>query len=592
MGLTNNLGKLSNMITSTGSNVGINGTPTAFSTNVYFDVIGNTTTQGGLIQSRNSDNSIIGSFFTNANGLNVRTETTNPMLFSTAATERMRITSTGTVGIGTTTPTGLGTGYGTLDVRGTSGGGVSMGTSTTNGYIYTDTALRIQTNAAITFMPNNSEAMRITTVGNVGIGTSSPNFTTTNRTVLDINGTSTSLLSFSSGGSGKGYIFNDGTNLSINSQTGNISFSNSTAEIVRINNSGGIKIFNSTPSWTGNGMELSYNGTNSLIGSYDRSTSTYKQLYFYGSNTIFENGGSERMRITSTGNVGINNSGPTGKLHINSNNSPSITGTTPTGAFVIQSDATTALTMGVEPSSPFCGWLQMRHGSLSGLVYSLTLQPLGGNVGIGTIGPAATLSIKGAANNTVIEFENGGATKAFMRSYDRTAGAYREYEMLATDLLFSTGSSPSEKMRINSNGVITTPFQPAFRAYYSVNGFWNLNTNELFNFDSVEYNIGGCFNTSNGSFTAPVAGVYQFNFYTIVYGAVTNGAVAFRRNGVPPTSGHNVHFSPSVAGAWSNVVYTTSIYLNVGDYVQMYNTGGYTQYHGKDWSSFSGYLVG
>jgi hypothetical protein len=46
-----------------------------------------------------------------------------------------------------------------------------------------------------------------------------------------------------------------------------------------------------------------YNGTNSVIGSIDRSTSTNKQLYFFGSNTIFENGGSERMRISSAGVV-------------------------------------------------------------------------------------------------------------------------------------------------------------------------------------------------------------------------------------------------------------------------------------------------
>jgi hypothetical protein len=86
-----------------GGNVGINGTPSSFSTNVYFDVIGNSTAQGGILQSRNSDNSIIGSFFTNANGLNIRTETSNAILLSTAGTERMRITSPGTVLINTTT---------------------------------------------------------------------------------------------------------------------------------------------------------------------------------------------------------------------------------------------------------------------------------------------------------------------------------------------------------------------------------------------------------------------------------------------------------------------------------------------------------
>ena len=47
--------------------------------------------------------------------------------------------------------------------------------------------------------------------GNVGIGTSSPNFTATNRTTLDINGTSESLLAFSNGGTARGYIYNTAT---------------------------------------------------------------------------------------------------------------------------------------------------------------------------------------------------------------------------------------------------------------------------------------------------------------------------------------------------------------------------------------------
>jgi hypothetical protein len=74
-----------------------------------------------------------------------------------------------------------------------------------------------------------------------------------------------------------------------------------------------------------------------------------------------------------------------------------------------------------------------------------------GNIGINTTSPQAILSIKGVANNTVIEFDNGGATKAFMRSYDRTANTYREYEMLANELLFTTGSSPSEAARFTSS---------------------------------------------------------------------------------------------------------------------------------------------
>jgi hypothetical protein len=73
--------------------------------------------------------------------------------------------------------------------------------------------------------------------------------------------------------------------------------------------SSSVKITNGSAPTTGDGMELWYNGTSSLIGSYDRSTSTFKQLYLYGSNTIFENGGTERMRITSGGFIKASNNG-------------------------------------------------------------------------------------------------------------------------------------------------------------------------------------------------------------------------------------------------------------------------------------------
>jgi hypothetical protein len=221
----------------------------------------------------------------------------------------------------------------------------------------------------------------------------------------------------------------------------------------------------------------------------------------------------------------------------------------------------------------------------------------GGRVGIGTASPWGKFNVVDGTNKSFVVQDAGISDTIELTNYS-TGGGLRNIAFTSSTLIFNTGTAgggtATERMRINSSGVVTTPSQPAFRAYNSVNGFWYVNNNDTLIFDATEYNIGGHYNTSNGRFTAPVAGVYQFNFYTIVYGNLQNGAISLRKNGGAPTSGHNIHFSPYYTSvSWSNVVYTTSLYLNAGDYIFLINsTGIQIPIHGDDWSSFSGYLVG
>ncbi len=160
--------------------------------------------------------------------------------------ERMRITSAGDVGIGiedtqgfrlAVNGTNLAQGDTTTTMRifdnasattGT-GGGISFG-----GY-YSGTSLLINTFSYIKGGKENStagnyasylsfgtrvdgggatERMRITSGGNVGIGTTTPNFTEANRKTLDINGPSSSGIGLSAAGTLYGYIYaNSGTAL-------------------------------------------------------------------------------------------------------------------------------------------------------------------------------------------------------------------------------------------------------------------------------------------------------------------------------------------------------------------------------------------
>ena len=96
----------------------------------------------------------------------------------------------------------------------------------------------------------SSALLTLDASGNLLVGATSSFYATANRGLVNINGTSTSMLAFGTGGAGRGYIYNDGTNLLVSSGSsgGYLAFNTGTdTEKARIDSSGNLLVGLTTP---------------------------------------------------------------------------------------------------------------------------------------------------------------------------------------------------------------------------------------------------------------------------------------------------------------------------------------------------------
>ena len=175
-------------------------------------------------------------------------------------------------------------------------------------------------------------------------------------------------------------------------------------------------------------------------------------------------------------------------------------------------------------------------------------------------------------------------------------------------LIFKTtadgANSSTERLRINSSGIVTKPFQPAFSAQGtggavdSSEGY----TGKLSNYMTVmECNVGSHYKTSGsdiGEFVAPVAGNYFFSAGCLLRlrsGTNGSGELSFYKNG-SNISARSLGYS-FVTGSndHDNVTITAIIPLAAGDKVYL---GSYACSSNLDWywgeglGNFNGYLIG
>lgn len=151
----------------------------------------------------------------------------------------------------------------------------------------------------------------------------------------------------------------------------------------------------------------------------------------------------------------------------------------------------------------------------------------------------------------------------------------------------SGGNTFTGNQTFNS-GIVRMPSQPAFSAYGSGGPFAATQT--------VPYNVaplnrGNHYNTSNYRFTAPVAGVYRFNVYSIGSTSAITRFQLFKNSTSLLSTGeaHQLRANPTTEYTSATATWLVSASANDFFYVQVYAG---SDLGGIDYSHFMGHLVG
>jgi hypothetical protein len=371
------------------------------------------------------------------------------VVLGTNNTERVRITPTGNVGIGTSTPATSLDINGSQITRGDANGFIlfapkegtePFGTNYDRFEIRVDDTAQVTTLGntnggtgsarALAFLAGTNERMRIDTAGNVGIGTTSP------ARLFEVVASGTNIPARFGNSQGNLDIGgSDGNTVNIDTRSWAMALQTGGTERMRIDTSGNVGIGTSTP---GQLLTVRYdhNGTTAALiqnrnasgspaaalqfisGAFDLTDDRYAMIASAGgaNNTLqfYTSQGAtptEKMRIDSGGNVGIGTSTPAAKLSIDRGSSGQIfTFKGAGGTFGFASgvlggtnacELTTTDTGGVQATRMMLRGgtdnadIEFYRGARGAETISMFIEGDTGNVGIGTTSPAYTLDVVG-----------------------------------------------------------------------------------------------------------------------------------------------------------------------------------------------------
>jgi hypothetical protein len=223
-----------------------------------------------------------------------------------------------------------------------------------------------------------------------------------------------------------------------------------------------------------------------------------------------------------------------------------------------------------------------------------------GNLGLGTTTPSEKFVVEDSANGAFIDIVGASsgdiASGIRVKQGSTTRGGFytnptHDMTIISdSGMTFRTNNANSNS--IDSNGIFTNTTKPYFFAYSdAVNA--SLNPNVLCPFNLLlEYQGPQNYNTATHRYTAPVAGIYQFNVHVYGNNSTNLHSFAIRVNGSirSRSSGYgNSQSDTYVSGS-------ASFKLTANDYVDVVSSGsGIVNFYGGSqtiYSTWSGYLVG
>ena len=390
------------------------------------------------------------------------------------------------------------------------------------------------TNITSTTINNNANNRLITGSGTANTLEGEANLTFDGDSLLLLSSTDGRRVSFAGGGTSHYMKFDNTLNGIILNGYGGITFeTNGTNERLRIDSSGRVMIGNTNASTMfGGADDLVVGNTSGAHGiTIITSDSTVGRLLFSDSTSS--------APAIYQGQVNYNHS--TDTLDLRTYTGGSITlSTSNTERVTIKSDGK----IGINIADNTAADLQVRTGTNGAGVFRLG----------------------GSSSNAIgmdMTYSNSGATSTiFKQNYLSTnAGALMQFD--SGYITFRTGTSPTERMKINSNGQVTKPYQPMLSM--TVNS--SIQSGNYLIHSSVITNNGSHYNTGNGRFTCPVAGFYYASIMIMSNNSNTTMDFELHKN----SNNFNnilVPYQANTGGAYNQVSGSCIIQCSANDILQ------------------------